>query len=69
MELTKEVPPPTTKGRTKYPFNKMEVGHSFAAPGEEYKLVAAAAYAYARRKGVKMIVRKDGADVRCWRIA
>lgn len=63
--------PEEGRGRKeKYPFSQMSVGDMFEQPLEVYATVARAAHQYAKRKGVKMRIRKID-DNKCgvWRIA
>lgn len=53
----------------KYPFNEMDIGDSFAIPGDLMTSVRSAATAFGRDHSQKFTVRKDGDGGRCWRIA
>lgn len=64
-----------TKGSTKYPFESMNVGDSFAVPMKDASVetvlnrVRAATFRYAKDYGGKFTVRvMDDETVRIWRI-
>lgn len=61
--------PNECRGVRKYPFNKMEVGDSFAVEKENRHLCSNAASHHGRNHGKKFSVRKHGDEYRCWRIA
>ena len=65
FKIDKDVPPPASSGRTKYPFAKMAVGDSFTGDSR----AAAAASAYSRRTGIKFTTRTVDGVIRIWRIA
>jgi len=78
--ISKDFPIPETfrragggnKGRRpKYPFASMEIGDSFLAEGDtrDTKWRAAdAAYKIGRKLGWQFTARKEGYDVRIWRV-
>lgn len=74
MRIEKNIPiPQATHGaKASYPFRKMEVWDSFAAPADGLGAnckAAAAARTFAYRTGWKFTVRSiDGDKVRIWRI-
>lgn len=67
MKIEKNIPIPESiqSGQRKYPFDEMEVGDSLYS---DNKAMRQAAYAYGRRKGIKLITRKEGTGYRAWRI-
>lgn len=67
-EIEKDIPIPEVsgKGRSKYPFPEMEVGDSIFSDNVS---IRQAAYAYARRKGKKFVVRQVDGGYRVWREA
>lgn len=64
--IDKAVPMPAP--RNSYPWASMEVGDSFHAKVERYKLNAAATAA-GKTLGIKFSVRPDGDGFRVWRVA
>jgi len=62
--------PKEGRGRKeKYPFSEMSVGDMFEQPIEDYYKVARAAHQYAKRKNVKMRIRKiDNKTCGVWRV-
>lgn len=70
-KIEKNIPPPTSNGKTKYPFHEMEVSDRIFVPCED-RSPATAAYTYGSRHGVKFTVRKVTEDgvvgLRIWRI-
>jgi len=79
MSFTIEQDVPTPAGRSKYPFQEMEVGDSFFVPLEDETLakrraqsVRAQAGRFGKINGVKFSIRtldEDGqVGVRCWRV-
>lgn len=74
IKIDKDVPlvrpNQTGEGARKYPFNEMEVGHSFLINGRyDPKKVRQAAYGYAKVHRQKFAIRKTPEGLRCWRIA
>ena len=70
MIIENNVPVPSDiSGTRKYPFNKMQVGDSFALPVAHYKRLQRAAHAYGDYHGLKFSVRNQGETVRVWRVA
>lgn len=67
FKIEKDIPVPNIagRGRTKYPFHELEVGDSLFS---ESISIRQAAYAFARRKGIKVTVRKTDNGYRVWRI-
>jgi hypothetical protein len=58
------------EGSRRYPFNKLEVGHSFEKPHDvEEAKFRTAAFAYAKKHGIRLSVRKTDSGIRCWRVA
>lgn len=76
-KIEKNIPVPAARSRvTKYPFDKMDVGDSFLIvkqDGEEHEKIrmkaVGAACGYAKTKGWKFRTRKEGENLRVWRIA
>jgi len=69
IEKNVALPSPADRSR-KYPFNKLEVGDSFAAPeGVNVETFRNAAWAFAKKRGWTIAVRKTDAGYRCWRTA
>jgi len=69
IEKDVPIPPQSHKAQSKYPFNTMAVGDSFALGDAQPNRVRSAAQAHSKRKGVKVVVRKtDDGTYRCWRI-
>jgi len=69
--IQKNIPIPAKKsaGRKQvYPFEKMEVGDSFAIPLSKAKSAAAIMVKYAKRTGMKFTKRLLDKEVRIWRI-
>lgn len=66
MKVDKGIPVPR-----KYPFDKMEVGDSFAVPpGVSRTTVSIAAMRYGRKHGMKFVTRMmPDRTHRCWRVA
>lgn len=57
------------RGVIKYPFAQMDVGDSFSAPHTAAANIRAAAFSFGKRSGFRFSTRKDGDQVRVWRIA
>lgn len=69
FKVEKAVQMPPAKTRGVYPFSRMAVGDSFVVPPEIRYKVYAAARSFGARHGCRFSVRKDGDQVRVWRIA
>lgn len=68
IKIDKKVALPKASQRGVYPFTDMDVGDSFTVPLKNAKSARTAAYAYARRYGVKFTTRtSDGKTLRIWR--
>lgn len=57
------------RGVSKYPFAQMDVGDSFSAPHTAAMKIRSAAFSFGKRSGFRFSTRKDGDQVRIWRIA
>lgn len=66
ISIEKGVPMPTVKTRSSYPLKQMQIGDSFVIPNDSKVngLRQCAKYA-----GVKIAQRREGHNVRIWRIA
>lgn len=74
IKIDKDVPllksNQTGSATRKYPFNEMEVGHSFLINGGlDPEKVRQAAYGFGKVHGLKFAVRKTPEGLRCWRVA
>jgi hypothetical protein len=75
MQIEKDVPMPTSKGRgrpPKYPFGKMEIGDSFFVnfTGDASRCnEVVAAYQYGRQNNKAFSARKEDGGIRIWRIS
>ena len=73
FKIEKGVPlPPSRRGRTLYPWADMEVGDSFVAGPYSTKFqnnVTTSAALQRRKHGRSFATRKDGDNLRVWRIA
>lgn len=69
FKIQKNVPiPARAKVKTKYPFDKMSVGDSFAAGIKPQGLYAAARkWARDNKSDARFVVRAEGEGSRCWR--
>lgn len=56
------------KGKSKYPFVSMNVGDSFAFPGEDIERVRQNAYSFMRAHA-PMKFSVSSKHLRCWRVA
>jgi len=64
------IPAPRKRGRPpKWPFAKLDVGHSFRGDVSVLALRHAAWRAHVSLPGRRFIVREEGTGARCWRIA
>lgn len=68
------VPASSPRGRpTKYHFDQMKPGQSFALPKAEARRLSNAACAAAKKNGITLAVRacpvNPDTHVRCWRVA
>lgn len=83
FEIQKNVAIPAVATRTGagsiYPFAQMEIGDSFAFPADDKKKVSGNAISFAKKRGLKFVVRnvdETGVDgegnavklARCWRV-
>lgn len=66
--VEKDVPLPDKYTRHHYPFDEMEVGHSFLAPATCYPAIVSAASWYGKRHNKKFSIRKTENGYRCWRV-
>lgn len=71
FKIQKNVPiPGKAKKKSKYPFDKMGVGESFAAPIKPQGLyIASRKWAKDNENKARFIVRAENDGSRCWRIA
>lgn len=71
IKIQKNVPiPGRAKAKSKYPFEKMSIGDSFAAPVKPAGLyVSARKWAKDNNQEVRFLVRAEGEGSRCWRVA
>ena len=71
IKIQKNVPiPAKAKAKSKYPFEKMGVGDSFAAPVKAAGLyVAARKWVKENNAAARFVVRAEGDGSRCWRAA
>lgn len=70
IKIQKNVPiPARAKAKTKYPFDKMTVGDSFAAPVKP-QAIYTAARKWIKETQIKMrfVVRTENGGSRCWRV-
>ena len=69
FKIQKNVPiPGKAKKKSKYPFEKMGVGDSFAASVKPAGLyVAARKWAKENNAAARFVVRAEGEGSRCWR--
>lgn len=74
FKIEKGVPLPSkvkqSPTHVKYPFDKMELGDSFAFDPEKIAITAvrSAAHIYSKRRGKKFSIRLVGKGARVWRI-
>ena len=71
-KIDKAVPVPDTRfgsGKSKYPFDKMEVGDSFYAPIKQVTAISATRHRTLYWPGEKYTTSKEGDGVRVFRIA
>lgn len=75
MQIEKGVPIPENRGvgnnpkqPSKYPWQQLEVGDSFAAEVEP-DVLRASAYKRGRKYGERYVVRSEDGGSRCWRVA
>lgn len=73
FKIDTHIPIPTRDGRTlgrlaRYPWCRMEVGHSILFTGDEEECGPSSAYAYGKRHGWKFTQKRMGDGVRVWRI-
>lgn len=61
--------PSFSRGRKKYPFNKMAVNDYFELTKEEYQKVSSAASQFGRRNNLSFTVRSIEGKCFCYRIA
>lgn len=69
FKVEKGVQMPPSKTCNVYPFSRMAVGDSFVVPPEIRYKVDAAARSFGIKHGCRFSTRKDGDQVRIWRIA
>jgi hypothetical protein len=73
LNIDVDIPPPgRAPKRGRWPFGKMEVGHSLFAKGIEGMQMVTAIRVYQHRhqaEGWRCTVRRDGKGWRAWRIA
>lgn len=70
IKIQKNVPiPARSKAKTKYPFEKMTVGDSFAAPVKPQAIYTAARkwLKESQTKKMRFVVRPENEGSRCWR--
>ena len=63
------IPEIKRKNRTSYPYDAMDVGDSFFAPGTKITVMCNLQYRIGKRTGRKFTARREGNGVRVWRIA
>lgn len=70
FKIQKNVPiPGKEKKKSKYPFEKMAVGESFAAPVKQAGLyISARKWAKDNNENARFVVRAEGEGSRCWRV-
>jgi hypothetical protein len=51
----------------RWPFEKMQVGQSFALPEEHATAIRSAVSRYAARTQTKFVTRIENGTIRCWR--
>jgi len=70
IKIDKGVPVPKAihNGRSKYPFQQMEVGDSFFAETAP-EVMRSSANQRRLKYGTQFIVRAEGSGARCWRTA
>lgn len=71
--IDKNVPIPPNVGRacrpSKYPFSRMEIGHSFPVDEAEHERVKNASKQYERKHSQKFAMGwDDDGQLRCWRV-
>lgn len=71
IKIDKNIPVPGNgECARKYPFNKLEIGDSFAMPGDVLLgKFRSAAWHFARTNKITLSVRKTDSGYRCWRTA
>lgn len=55
--------------KTKYPFNNMGIGDSFAFPAKAMRSVRSRAFQIHKKTGFKFAFRTTDDKARCWRVA
>jgi len=69
FKIEKNVPLASSGNRGAYPFAGLDVGDSFAVPIELWNSVRVLANTNGKALGRKFTVRRDGAQVRVWRLS
>lgn len=67
FKIEHDIPIPPSRGRTKYPFDQMQVGDSFLS--RSHGVTSATGYYAKLHPGVKFRQRKVSGGWRVWRIA
>jgi len=71
FKIEKNVPSPTTDGKSKYPFGEMSIGDSFFVSDYDsitHGRLRSAAQSYGKKNSMKFTVRKVDGGIRVWRI-
>jgi hypothetical protein len=69
IKIDKHIPAPEVHGNTLYPWNEMEVGDSFFAPGKSRRTFNGAMRRRMQHGTAKFIVREIDGGARVWRVA
>ena len=72
MNIEKNIPIPgrsTLGKKSKWPWDKIEVGESFVIEGRTIVRASSMAYYASKRFGFKFTCRTIGEDVRVWRVS
>jgi hypothetical protein len=68
IQVDKDIPVPTRRSRTLYPYEEMEVGDSFFLEDMPLQQVCNSNLRAAKRSGKKFSARTEDGGVRVWRI-
>lgn len=70
FKIEQGIPVPLGDARSRYPFQSMNVGDSFALTPQQVRSARNSMHAYAKRSGTRFTLREVGDGVwRCWRIS
>ena len=68
IQVDKDIPVPTRRSRTLYPYEEMEVGDSFFLEDMPLQQVCTSNLRAGKRSGKKFSARTEDGGVRVWRI-